>query len=576
MSVNSENIISNSEINYTMTDQIDQSINNSSINNSCLSVIEQLQTILNDNPHDLEVLHQLTEIYYQQGELERAIALCQEILRLKPDWALAYKTLGNILQAQDKIESAIRAYNRAIALDPQFAPAYTNLGSIAYKLGEIDEAMILYRRAIALDPNHVAAYWNLGKTLEQQGRLNEGFYYQDKALQLSPDLAKAVQQGNTDRFSPWKMNTTFTQLVYLTNPDLINTIDSSVDNSVDNSVTNTDIINPKIEQTDMSKKKSSQPQDKATQYFLQGNTCLEKQQFDQAIAKYQQAIQIKPHFAEAYCQLGMAVLIQARTNNEIKRDTFYQVCDAFERAIALKDNLLLARQGWLDLIINFWLIGNVTKLNSMANYFASINITQEKRAKRISPGQIVYLCLAPERKLTPELITAQIKILQQVPDSLLIYRGQANLAKVRSLYQKECLQQGVGCQRLKIYEEYTAAELDYRLLYLVSDVMLDTYPQNDVANIIESLWFNLPIVTYTGEKYLAKMNASFLQLLGIKAGVADSWDNYINWGIKLGLEQSAREELKQQIIISKNTSPLWNQERLINELTPFFEQLINT
>ncbi|MGL6284104.1 MAG: tetratricopeptide repeat protein, partial [Microcoleaceae cyanobacterium] len=375
-------------------------------------------------------------------------------------------------------------------------------------------------------------------------------------------------QGNTDRFTTWEMDTTFSQLVCLTNPDLINTID--------NSVTNTDIINPKIEQTDMSKKKSSQPQDKATQIFLQGNTCLEKQQFDQAIAKYQQAIQIKPHFAEAYCQLGMAVLIQARTNNEIKRDTFYQVCEAFERAIALKDNLALARQGWLDLIINFWLIGNVAKLNSMANYFAGINITQEKRAKRISPDQVVYLCLAPERKLTPELITAQIKILQQVTDSLLIYRGQANLTKVRNLYQKECLQQGVGCQRIKMYEEYTAQELDYRSLYLVSDVMLDTYPQNDVANIIESLWFNLPIVTYTGEKYLAKMNASFLQLLGINAGIANSWDNYINWGVKLGLDQSAREQLKQQIITSKSTSALWNQERLINELTPFFEQLINT
>lgn len=562
MSVNSENIINNSESDHTTIDQPDQSMNNSQ------SVIEQLKAILTDNPHDLETLHQLTEIYYQQGELERAIALCQEILRLKPDWVLAYKTLGNILQAQDKVDSAIRAYNRAIALDPQFAPAYTNLGSIAYKMGEIDEAMILYRRAIALDPNHVAAYWNLGKTLEQQGRLNEGFYYQDKALQLSPDLAKAVNQGNTDRFTTWEMDTTFSQLVCLTNPDLINTID--------NSVTNTDIINPKIEQTDMSKKKSSQPQDKATQIFLQGNTCLEKQQFDQAIAKYQQAIQIKPHFAEAYCQLGMAVLIQARTNNEIKRDTFYQVCEAFERAIALKDNLALARQGWLDLIINFWLIGNVAKLNSMANYFAGINITQEKRAKRISPDQVVYLCLAPERKLTPELITAQIKILQQVTDSLLIYRGQANLTKVRNLYQKECLQQGVGCQRIKMYEEYTAQELDYRSLYLVSDVMLDTYPQNDVANIIESLWFNLPIVTYTGEKYLAKMNASFLQLLGINAGIANSWDNYINWGVKLGLDQSAREQLKQQIITSKSTSALWNQERLINELTPFFEQLINT
>ncbi len=574
MSVNSENIINNSESDHATIDQSDQP--DQSINNSP-SVIEQLQAILIDNPHDLQALHQLTEIYYQQGELDRAIALCQEILRQKPDWALAYKTLGNILQAQDKVESAIRAYNRAIALDPQFAPAYTNLGSIAYKLGEIDEAMILYRQAIALDPDHVAAYWNLGKTLEQQGRLTEGFSYQDKALQLSPELAKAVlHQDNTNRFASWEMNSTFTQLVCLTHPDLINTIDDSVNNSINNSVTNTDIINPKIEQTDMSKKKSSQPQDKATQIFLQGNTCLEKQQFDQAIAKYQQAIQIKPHFAEAYCQLGMAVLIQARTNNEIKRDTFYQVCEAFERAIALKDNLALARQGWLDLIINFWLIGNIAKLNSMANYFASINITQEKRARRISPGQLVYLCLASERKLTPELITAQIKILQQVPDSLLIYRGQADLAKVRSLYQKECLQQEVGCQRIKIYEEYTAQELDYRSLYLVSDVMLDTYPQNDVANIIESLWFNLPIVTYTGEKYLAKMNASLLQLLGINAGIADSWDNYINWGVKLGLEQSAREQLKQQLITSKNTSALWHQERLINELTPFFEQLINT
>ena len=48
------------------------------------------------------------------------IAAFYQGLRQQPNFAVAYKTLGNILQAQGKIDAAMRAYSKAIEFDANF------------------------------------------------------------------------------------------------------------------------------------------------------------------------------------------------------------------------------------------------------------------------------------------------------------------------------------------------------------------------------------------------------------------------------------------------------------------------
>jgi glycosyltransferase involved in cell wall biosynthesis len=56
------------------------------------------------------------EKLFRQGNLNEALALCQQIIQVQPEFAPGYKLLGNILQKQGKIEAAMRADEIAIAL----------------------------------------------------------------------------------------------------------------------------------------------------------------------------------------------------------------------------------------------------------------------------------------------------------------------------------------------------------------------------------------------------------------------------------------------------------------------------
>jgi len=74
--------------------------------------------------------NQQGETYLSQGKLEEAIASCEQALKIHPNFAPAYKTLGNALQAQGRMEEARHWYAKAIEIEPNFAEVYANLGSI--------------------------------------------------------------------------------------------------------------------------------------------------------------------------------------------------------------------------------------------------------------------------------------------------------------------------------------------------------------------------------------------------------------------------------------------------------------
>ncbi|HEY9835904.1 MAG TPA: hypothetical protein V6D27_03345, partial [Vampirovibrionales bacterium] len=104
-----------------------------------------------------------------------------------------------------------------------------------------------------------------------------------------------------------------------------------------------------------------------------------------------------------------------------------------------------------------------------------------------------------------------------------------------------------------------------------------SYPYNGGTHTLEALWFNLPLVTRVGELCLARMGYSFLNTLSIQSGIAWSWEEYIDWGIRLGQEVKVRQEIRHQLIRSKqpqHLSPLWNPAKFAQDMYGIFESLI--
>lgn len=198
-----------------------------------------------------------------------------------------------------------------------------------------------------------------------------------------------------------------------------------------------------------------------------------------------------------------------------------------------------------------------------------------RKIHRIAPDQIVYFCVAPGRKFNPDMARAQVAILAGVPDSLLIYKGRGDRSIVEAVYRQECDRLGVSRHRLK-FLDLTYSEEEHRQIYDIADVLLDSYPYNGGTHTLESLWFNLPVVTRVGEQFLSRMGYSFLSSLGIKAGIARSWEEYVAWGVRLGRDTALRNALRNHLVESKQSdrlAPLWNPRQFARDMYATFEKL---
>ncbi|WP_332982903.1 glycoside hydrolase family 99-like domain-containing protein [Microcoleus sp. A003_D6] len=140
--------------------------------------------------------NQQGEIYLSQGKLEEAIASCEQALKIHPNFAPAYKTLGNALQAQGRMEEARHWYAKAIEIEPNFAEVYANLGSICAHQEKWQEAIEFYQKAIAIKPNFAGVYRNLAKVFGQIGKPAEAQHCWYQAFSLEPEKVKPSEHLN--------------------------------------------------------------------------------------------------------------------------------------------------------------------------------------------------------------------------------------------------------------------------------------------------------------------------------------------------------------------------------------------
>ena len=69
----------------------------------------------------------------QTGQIDEAINAFKRVIAIKPDYAEAHSSLGNVLK--DRCWRKHRGYNKALSLKPDYAEAYNNMGNILMDQG---------------------------------------------------------------------------------------------------------------------------------------------------------------------------------------------------------------------------------------------------------------------------------------------------------------------------------------------------------------------------------------------------------------------------------------------------------
>ncbi|MBT9314449.1 tetratricopeptide repeat protein [Leptothoe spongobia] len=93
----------------------------------------------------------------QRGRFTEAELACRQALTLNPDNAVIYNCLGTILRNRSKHDEAADVYRRAIELRPDLIEAYINLGYTLERQAKYGEATRVYEKVLEIDPDCVQA-----------------------------------------------------------------------------------------------------------------------------------------------------------------------------------------------------------------------------------------------------------------------------------------------------------------------------------------------------------------------------------------------------------------------------------
>jgi serine/threonine-protein kinase len=123
-----------------------------------------------------------------------AISYFRVALAIRPEAAIAYYDLGEVLRFQGWLDEALGYYRKALALDPRDAKAQAGFGNLLIEMGRTDEVVDYFKQSVRSDSTNIWAHVNLGKALKHRGRLDEAIESYRQALALDPK-APAANEG---------------------------------------------------------------------------------------------------------------------------------------------------------------------------------------------------------------------------------------------------------------------------------------------------------------------------------------------------------------------------------------------
>jgi predicted O-linked N-acetylglucosamine transferase (SPINDLY family) len=88
----------------------------------------------------------------QNGQLANAEAIYRQILQIQPDEAQVYHQLGKTLFAQNQVVEAIHCYQQALQLQPDLVGVHKDWGDIFRIQGQLAAAKTCFQRVLELDP----------------------------------------------------------------------------------------------------------------------------------------------------------------------------------------------------------------------------------------------------------------------------------------------------------------------------------------------------------------------------------------------------------------------------------------
>lgn len=123
----------------------------------------------------------------------------QESIRLDPQSAVAYETLGASLYELERYDEAVAAFRQAIQINPQSAHAYYFLGDVLMAQNKTSEAVQTFYQAAQVDPHQIgidSGFWWTGLNYHNRQPRDRTIATLQQELQAEPNAIGYYILGN--------------------------------------------------------------------------------------------------------------------------------------------------------------------------------------------------------------------------------------------------------------------------------------------------------------------------------------------------------------------------------------------
>lgn len=218
------------------------------------------------------------------GKHYDALADFDVAILLKSNYEEAYNNRGMAKNALGEHQDALADFDEAIRLKPDYIEAYIGRGSVKSLTGQGEAAINDYTEAIRLKPDYAEAYYDRGSLKRKYEQYTEAFADFDEAIRLKPDFAEAYNSRGALKIQ-YQLNQGYTRGI--DGLELLKTQhqDESILADFDEAIR----LKP----------------DFAEAYVDRGNTKRLLGKKREALSDYNKAIQIKPDYALAYANRGI-------------------------------------------------------------------------------------------------------------------------------------------------------------------------------------------------------------------------------------------------------------------------------
>jgi len=193
-----------------------------------------------------------------------------------------------------------------------------------------------------------------------------------------------------------------------------------------------------------------------------------------------------------------------------------------------------------------------------------ISETTPTRAECALPDDGVIFCsFSHDYKISPSVFDVWMRLLQRVPGSVLwlMSRNEFSQRNLRIAAENR----GIDSSRLIFAGRVPRVE-DHLARYRLADVFLDTHPYNAHTTAADALMAGLPVVTYMGNSFPARVAGSLLHAIGLPELIAHSLQEYEELAFRLVTSPKLLAEVKARITANKNTYPLFDTDEFCRNL----------